>query len=101
MGKSPSNNTDICIKFVKVPNYIQAIGKPAWLESWEDAEFNTECNEDYNVTGLSGVDWLHPITWCDRVTPYKDKYLRVVAWGGSSSIGSDTFILGGLRKSRS
>lgn len=22
------------------------------MESWDDAEFNTECNEDYNVTGL-------------------------------------------------
>lgn len=52
--KSPSNNAEICVKFVKVPNYIKAIGKPIWLESWDDAEFNTECNEDYNVTGLSG-----------------------------------------------
>lgn len=52
--KSPSNHTDICIKFVKVPNYMQAIGKPIWLNSWEDAEFSTECNKDYNVTGLSG-----------------------------------------------
>lgn len=54
VAKSPSNHTDICIKFVKVPNYMQAIGKPIWLNSWEDAEFSTECNKDYNVTGLSG-----------------------------------------------